>query len=95
MDNNTDKYELYKSFLQQWKVKNQTKYMTYLVSEAVSWVCMLFVIVLGLVTMKEGGSTGIFIFVCFFFILAIVAGVVGFIIKLERKKEWKTFFHNH
>ena len=85
---------LYKTFMQRWKSQNQSKYMTYLISEAISWTFLIFVLVLGLVTEKEGVSAGLFILLCFSFIIAVASGIVGFMIRRERMKEWQQFFLN-
>ena len=92
MERKGNALELYKKFLQQWKNKNAAKYMTYLIVEAISWLAILLVIVLGAILKANAETLAV---LSFFFILFCVTQGLAWYIKFERKKEWKEFLATH
>ena len=84
--------ELWKIFNRQWKEKNQTKYVAWLIAEAVSCVAVVFICALGLLGEVDRTTASVAVG---FLGLAIAMQVVAFALKLGRKKDWKQYLAEH
>ena len=87
-----DNRELYKQFDREWKEKNQTKYVVWLLCYAVSIIPIL-VGFFAIVT--SGGNEKSMINGLLWILLGVMLDVVAAVLNMGRKKEWKEYLRTH